>query len=165
MASIRRQGELYEIRECRSTARGPRQFTLARFKRALTPDTLAEAASRAHRPFDAQRLIDRARARGIPVTPYPRHAAARTLLAELRAGRPLEPTLVAQLGHALAAMEERSVPSHLIDAADWIGQSERARGKALRGLLRTASRIVRSRGPLRQPAPQPFPRFSSEATS
>ncbi len=74
----------------------------------------------------------------------------------------LEPTLVAQLKRALAAMEERSVPSHLIDASDWIGQSESARGKALRGLLRTASRIVRSRGPVRQAPPEPFPRFSSE---
>ena len=38
--------------------------------------------------------------------------------------------------------------------------------KALRGLLRTASRVLRSRGPLRALPAQAFPRFSSgEAAS
>jgi hypothetical protein len=127
MASIRKQGNSYEIRECRSTARGPRQFTLARFEHVLTPEVLDEAAARAHRPFDRRKLVERARERGIAVTEQRRSSAARRLLADLRSGRPLDPSL--------------------------------------RGLLRTASRVLRSRGPLRERPPEPFPRFSSGEAS
>lgn len=161
MASIRQQGNAYEIRECRPTKRGPRQYTLARFTGVLTPAVLDQAAARAHRPFDARKLVARARSRGLAVSPHRTHAAARQLLAELRAGRTIEPSLVALLKQALAVMEEGPLPEHLADAADWIGQSEAARGKALRGLLRVASRVVRSRGPRRALPHEPFPRFSS----
>jgi hypothetical protein len=163
MASIREQRGSYEIRECRTTERGPRQYILARFKDALTPESLEEAAARAQRPFDAQKLIAAARARGIAVTAERRHSAARQLLAELRAGRPLEPSLVALLKKALAEREERPLPEHLSDAADWVGRSEASRGKALRGLLRAASRVVRSRGPrhVARETRSLFPRFRS----
>ena len=117
MASIRKQRETYEIRECRSTERGPRQYTLARFKKVLTPEVLEEAAGRAQRPFDPQGLVAAARARGIAVTPLPRYATARRLLGELRDGRTLEPSLVGLLKHALSAMDERPLPAHLADAA------------------------------------------------
>jgi hypothetical protein len=165
MASIRKQGETREIRECRFTARGPRQYTLARFKGALTPEILEEAAARAQRPFDQEKLVARARARGIPVSSARRHSAARRLLGELRAGHALEPTLAALLKEALAAVEERPLPAHLADAADWVGRSEASRGRALRGLLRAASRVVRSRGPRRAVREARFPRFSSEAAA
>lgn len=161
MASIRRQGSRYEIRECRSTPDGPRQYTLARFDDVLTPDVLDEAAAQAQRPFDAAKLVARARERKIPVSTRRRHDAARELIAELRSGRTLEPSLVALLQQALAAHEARALPAHLADAADWVGRSEAARGKALRGLLRTASRVVQSRD-ARLPLPEErFPRFSS----
>jgi hypothetical protein len=163
MASIRQQRDTCEIRECRSTARGPRQYTLARFKGALTPEILEQAAARSQRPFDEQKLVARARARGIPVVSERRYASARRLLGELRTGQPLEPSLVALLKEALAGVEERPLPAHLADAADWIGRSEASRGKALRGLLRAASRVVRSRGPRRALPEARFPRFSSEA--
>lgn len=161
MASIRKQRDTYEIRECRSTERGPRQYTLARFKDVLTPEALDEAAARAHQPFDRQRLVARARAAGIAVTPHRMHNAARKLLAELRRGVAPEPSLVALLKRALAASKERALPEHLTSPADWLGRSEAARGKALRGLLRAASRVVRSRGPHRELPVEPFPRFSS----
>lgn len=161
MASIRKQRDTYEIRECRSTDRGPRQYTLARFKKMLTPEVLDEATARAQRPFDPQDLVARARARGIAVTPHRTHATARRLLGELRSGRSLEPTLVALLQRALAAMDEQPLPAHLTDAADWLARSEASRGKALRGLLRAASRVARSRGPRRDLPAEPFPRFSS----
>ena len=161
MASIRKQRETYEIRECRSTGRGPRQYTLARFKKVLTPEVLEEAAGRAQRPFDPQGLVAAARARGIAVTPLPRYATARRLLGELRDGRTLEPSLVGLLKRALAAMDERPLPAHLADAAEWLARSEASRGKALRGLLRAASRVARSRGPRRDRPAEPFPRFSS----
>jgi len=162
MASIRQQGDLFEIRECRTTARGPRQRTLARFRRILTPEVLDAAAARARRPFDRQALIDRARARGIAVSEERRCDEARRLLGRLRAGEPLRPSLVALLREALASLESHPLPPHLEDAAEWVGKSEAERGRALRGLLRAASRAARSRPPLRTPPRAAFPRFSSE---
>ena len=165
MASIRRQGDRLEIRECLTTDRGPRQRTLARFHRILTPEVLDRAAAQAQRPFDRQVLVQRARQQGIAVSDERRSADARRLIAELRAGQPLRPSLVSLLRDALARLESRPLPVHLEAAAEWLGASEAARGKALRGLLRAASRTARSRAPLRMPAQQPFPRFSSTQTS
>lgn len=161
MASIRRQGDAFEIRECLSTDRGPRQRPLARFRRVLTPEVLDQAEAAARRPFDRRALVDRARREGISVALERRNPEARKLLADLRAARPLDPTLVTLLRDALAMLACEPLPSHLVDVAEWVGRSEAARGKALRGLLRTASRVIRSRGPLRAPSPRAFPRFSS----
>lgn len=161
MASLRVQGRVCEIRECRSTARGPRQAVLVRFRGALTPEVLEQAEARAQRRFDRAELVASARRRGVPVSPYRTDAAARRLLAELRAGGTLEPGLVALLRDALGMLEARPLPEHLEDAAEWVGRSEAERGKALRGLVRTASRIVRSRGPRPEPEQPSFPRFSS----
>ncbi|MDJ0786968.1 MAG: hypothetical protein QNK05_09205 [Myxococcota bacterium] len=165
MASIRKQGATYEIRECRATPAGPRQFALARFQSVLTPEALDEAALRARRPFDRDRVLADARARGIPTTPHRRHEAARKLLGELRSGRPLEPSLVALLKQALADREAQPLPEHLEDAAEWVGRSETGRGRALRGLLRAASRVVHSRGDVTPLPDEPFPRFSSTPSS
>jgi hypothetical protein len=166
MASIRRQGNSFEIRECLSTDRGPRQRPLARFRGVLTPEVLDQAQAAARRPFDRHLLLERARRQGIPVNCERRHPEARKLLAHLRAGRALDPTLVTLLRGALELLASEPLPSHLSDVADWVGQSEAVRGRALRGLLRTASRTLRSRGPLREPPLQTFPRFSSgEAAS
>ena len=166
MASIRRQrslgGDRYEIRECLSTERGPRQHTLVTFSGALTPELLDAAEEKARRPFGREKLIERAREMGIPVTLRRRFPEARALLGRLQRGETLDPTLVELLRAALGSMRSEPVPSHLRDAAAWIGQSERERGKALRGLLRTADRILRSRGPLRTRPRDVFPRFSSE---
>jgi len=161
MASIRRQGNAYEIRECRSTERGPRQYTLARFTGVLTPEVLDEASARAHQPFDARKLVASARGRDIAVSTRRSDTSARHLLAEVRSGHAIEPRLVALLKQALSIMEEKPLPEHLADAAEWIGKSDAARGKAFRGLLRAASRVIRSRGPHRAQQDEPFPRFSS----
>lgn len=163
MASLRIQGRACEIRECRTTARGPRQYVLARFRGVLTPEVLQRAEARAQRPFDRAKLLASARRRGIPVSTHRTDAAARHLLAELRAGASIEPGLVALLREALGMLEAEALPEHLDDAADWIGRSQAERGKALRGLLRTASRIARSAGPRREPEQAPFPRFDSRA--
>lgn len=163
MASLRIQGRACEIRECRSTERGPRQYVLARFSGVLTPEVLERAAARARRPFDRAKLVASARRRGIPIGSQRTDAAARRLLAELRAGGSVDPGLVALLRDALAMLEAAPLPEHLTDAADWVGRSEAERGKALRGLVRTASRIARSAGPRRDPEERAFPRFSSHA--
>ena len=161
MASIRRQGNRFEIRECHSTASGPRQRVLARFDRVLTPEVLDEAAARAQRPFERDAVVRRARQQGIPCAAFYRSSEARRLLAALREGRPLQPSLVGLLREALARRDSRPLPSHLDDAAEWLGATEAERGKTLRGLLRAAGRALQSRGPLRT-APRPrFPRLNS----
>ena len=123
------------------------------------------AAAAARRPFDRDALIERARARGIAVTERPRSDAARRLLAELREGRTLDPTLVGLLRGALAGQTGRALPDHLVDPAEWLGHSEAARGRALRGLLRVASRVARSRGRRAEAEAEAkaetFPRFDS----
>jgi len=165
MASIRQQGNRFEIRECRDTPEGPRQRILARFDRILTPEVLDQAAARAQRPFDREALVQRARQQGIPCVDTYRSDDARRLVAALREGRSLQPTVVGLLREALAGLDSRPLPPHLDDAAEWLGASEAARGKALRGLLRSASRAMRSRGPLRTPPGPLFPRFSSAERS
>ena len=153
-----------EIRECVSTPRGPRQRALASFRGALTPEILDAAEERARRPFDRSALIARAIRMGVPVTYRRRFPEARALLAQLQRGARLEPSLAALLKAALEAMPTEPVPGHLQDAADWIGQSDRARGQTLRGLLRTADRILSSssRRPLRTRPEPSYPRFSSD---
>jgi hypothetical protein len=132
----------------------------------LTPEILDQAEAAARRPFDRHALVERARRQAIPIATERRHPEARKLLAQLRAGRGLDPTLVTLLRGALERRASEPLPPHLDDAAEWVGQSEAVRGKALRGLLRTASRVLRSRGPLREPPAQAFPRFDSgEAVS
>ena len=161
MASIRRSGDRCEIRECRVTERGPRQFRLVRFEGVLTPDVLDAAAGAARRPFDRGAVAARARAMGIPVSARRRSDAAHRLLAELRAGHRLDPALATLLREALAMQPAEPLPEHLEDAGEWIGRSEAERGRALRGLLRAASRVARSRDAVRVPDAEPFPRFSS----
>lgn len=161
MASIRQQKDLYEIRECVPTDKGPRQRALARFRGVLTPEILDAAESNASRPFDRTAVEARARDQGIPVSRRRRHPHARHLLAHLQRGGALEPTLVTLLRGALDALDARPVPEHLADAAEWIGQPDPDRGAALRGLLRSADRVLQSRPALRERARAPFPRFHS----
>jgi hypothetical protein len=163
MASIRRQGTRVQIRECRSTPRGPRQFLLVSFVGALTPEVLDRAEERARAPLDRRRLAAAARRKGIPVAPERRCAEARLLLARLRRGEPVAPTLVSLLRAALERLPARPLPAHLEDAAEWLGRSDFDRGNALRGVLRTADRILRSRGAVRERPAETFPRFRTLA--
>lgn len=161
MPSIRARNDRYEIRECRTTERGPRQFTLARFRGVLTPDVLDAAAAAARRPFDRETIVERARRAGIPISSERRNDPARQLLAALRSGQTIDPTLAELLRAELALHPGRALPAHLEDAANWIGRSEAERGKALRGLTRAASRVARGRGDVRAMPHEPFPRFCS----
>lgn len=163
MASIRRQGRRYEIRECRSTPRGPRQYVLASFTGVLTPEILDAAEQAAQRPFDRERLVARARGLGAGVSRRRRNRAARALLASLQRGAPLDPRLVTLLREALEPLPAAPLPEHLEEASEWLGQPEADRGRALRGLLRTADRIREARGALRARDERRYPRFHSEA--
>ncbi len=163
MASIRRQGRRCEIRECLVTERGPRQHMLVSCTGVLTPEVLGRAEACARRPFDRAKVVARARTLGVPVTQRRLFPEARVLLGALQRGAGLDPRLVTLLRAALELLPAAPVPEHLAEAAEWIGQPEAERGRALRGLLRTAGRILRSRGPLPAPPRASFPRFSSEA--
>lgn len=165
MASIRKQGRRYEIRECRSTERGPRQYVLASFTGVLTPEILDAAEAVAQRPFDRDALVARARRLGVGVSPRRRFSEARALLAAVQRGAPVDPRLVTLLREALEPLPAEPVPEHLVEAAEWLGQPEADRGRALRGLLRTADRILQSRGAgLRERDERPFPRFRSSGS-
>ena len=170
MASIRKQGDVFEIRECIRTGAGPRQRALARFRRILTPADLDRARAAARQPFDRAELVKRARAQGIPVAETPRHDEARRLLAYLRDGGAVEPILAKLLIESLAGFQVPAIPTgaddwklpeHLEGVLEWVGRPESMRGRALRGLLRTASRIARSRREMREKVEEAFPRFSS----
>jgi hypothetical protein len=145
----------YEVRESISTPAGPRARTLATF-RVLTRSVLSDAAAKAQRPFDAAKVRARAAALGAPQRTYDAAASASTLLAQLREGEPLPPTLVAELRRALPR-SGHEVPDSLQPAVEWIGVDDAAKGRALRDLLDLASQIP----PRPRPSASAFPRLSS----
>ena len=162
---VRRSPDRVEIRESHTTPRGPRSRTLARFSGPLTPDVLERAASRATRPFDAGRLVRRARTAGIRVASRSREPEARALLARLHRGDPIDPVIAGLLKSALAAVPTAPVPESIADVSDWVGASAAERGAVLRDLLDTYARIAASRPPRRERRRAFFPRFSSEGAA
>jgi hypothetical protein len=158
---VRRSPTRFEIRESRSTPRGPRSRVLASFRETLTRDALDRAAARATRPFDAAALVRRARALGIPVRKRSREPEARALLSRLRRGDPLDAVLAAALRRALARLPESPIPESLAEVSEWVGASAVERGAALRDLLDLYGRIARSRPARRRRERARFPRFSS----
>ena len=158
---VRRSPTRFEIRESRSTPRGPRSRVLSSFLETLTRDVLDRAAARAARPFDAATLVRRARTLGIPVLERSREPEARALLSRLRRHDPLDPVLAASLRRALARLPEAPVPESLAEVSEWVGASSAERGAALRQLLDLYGRIVGSRPPRRRRERARFPRFSS----
>jgi hypothetical protein len=158
---VKRPDGRVEIREALATPAGPRSRTLASGREPLGPELLERAARRARRGFDRERLLARARQLGIAIGARREATSARALLAELRAGATLDPSLVTLLRDALAALPATPVPDALADVAEWVGRDDAARGAALRDLLRVSDRIVRSREPARTRRARPFPRFAS----
>jgi hypothetical protein len=158
----RRQDGRVEIREARSTPRGPRSRTLASFRGVLTPEIFERAEARAERPLDRLALMARARELDIPLTTRRGDREMRALLARLRRPEPVDPVLAGLLRSALEPVPVAPVPERLAEAAEWIGASDRERGEALRGLLRVSDRILASRARLRQRRRRRYPRFASE---
>ena len=158
---VRRSPTRVEIRESRSTSKGPRSRVLGSFPQALTADVLEGAAEKAGRPFDAASLRSRARVMGIPVLERSREPEAHALLSRLRRRDPIDPVLLTCLRRALAKLPESSIPESLEEVSEWIGASTAQRGAALRELLDLYGRITQSRPPRRDRPRQGFPRFSS----
>lgn len=156
-----RDRDRIEIRESRSTAKGPRSRQLARFSGALTPAVLARAAARATRPFDPQALVRRARVMGIPVEARGPEREARALLARLRRGDAIDPVLAGLLVRALEGVATAQVPEDVAEVSEWIGATPASRGAALRDLLDTFGRIAASRPPRRERPKTPYPHISS----
>lgn len=155
---VRRSGRV-EIREAHHTPRGPRSRTLASFKGALTEEILDRAASAATRGLDRDALRRRARELGVAVETAGADAHARALIGRLRRGAPLDPLLVGLLREQLEGRPSAPVPDDAADVIDWLGASDHERGRALRDVLRLYDRIARSRGPVREPERERFPRF------
>jgi len=162
---LKRSGERIEIRESRSTPRGPRSRQLARFVGALTPEILARAAAAASRPFDAAALTRRARVLGIPVETRARESEARALLARLRRDDPIDPVIAGLLVTALGGVAAAPLPESLGEVGEWVGASPAARGAALHDLLEAFGRIAESRPTRRTRQREIFPHFSSAETA
>src|SRR3954451_12268378 len=82
----------FEIRESRSTAKGPRSRTLASFDE-LTDEVIEKARQRASKPPNAGELRGAARRVGPPVARSRADQAARELIARLGSGEEPEPRL------------------------------------------------------------------------
>ena len=143
---VARKGRRYEARESVSTPAGPRARTLATFE-SLDDDVLARVREHATTAVDEAALLRSARKAGAPVAVGQSDAdrAARTLLAELNAGRGPSPILAAALEDALGTAREtrrkRTISDPVRAAMAWAGTSLTERGEALRDLLLLADRI------------------------
>ena len=162
---VRRSGDSVEIRESRSTPRGPRSRQLTRFSGALTPGAVARASAAATRPFDPEALVRRARVLGIPVDGHSQETEARALLARLRRGDPIDPVMAGLLARAIDALSIDPIPEHLSEVGEWIGATTAERGAVLRDLLDTFGRIEQSRPSRRRRPRSRFPHFSSAITA
>jgi hypothetical protein len=161
MASVtaRRDGR-YELRESVRTGAGPRSRTLATF-RVLTDDILDRAVARASRPVDREAIRRRAQALGVPDGRQQQAQLARALMTQLRReGRPAGPW-ARLLADELRTRGRRApaLPDTLPPLVEWLGSDARARGDALRELLRMTDRIPATR----EPRPLAFPRIDSSA--
>ncbi len=135
---------MFEIRESRVTARGPRSRTLASF-RTLTPEALAKAAARASKPLDAEQVRRAAQRKGAPLASSDSDLAAATLLRELEQGRPPRASLTQLLRETLAGAAGR-LNSNAAAAAAWIASTPRQRGEALHDLLLLVDSLPTGRG-------------------
>lgn len=157
----------FEVRESRSTPKGPRSRTLVTFKE-LSPEVIEKARARAAKAPEARELRDAAIRAGAPIAEDPPDRAARELLRLLGDGSTVEPKLRRLLLDSLAREERRTIgapapePRPAVSdaaraAAQWIGASAEKRGAALVDLLGLADALpfeIRSRE-------IDFPRFSS----
>ena len=148
-----------EIRESRSTPRGPRSRTLASFRGTLTEAHLDRAEMASAGGFDREAIRSRARALGVPIARSSADSEACELIAQLRRGAHIDPVLVGVLREQLDGRVSAPVPDNLAEVVEWIGASDSERGEALRDVLRLYDTIARSRDARREPGVARFPRF------
>jgi hypothetical protein len=156
-----RRGE-FEIRESRSTPKGPRSRTLATF-RELSDEVIEKARARASKTLSAEELRSAAKRAGATMAQAPVERAARELIAELGKGRRLDPSLRHLLIDLLRRDGLKSVePIPASDAAravaEWMAATPEERGKTLVDLLLLADALP-SGG--RRGKPLRFPRLES----
>jgi hypothetical protein len=146
----------FEIRESRTTSRGPRAKTLVSFTE-LTDEAIAKAQRKARKPLDAEEMRRAARRVGAPIAGRPVDRAARQLIAELARGTEPAPKLRRLLVDALGGgwSEPATSPASSRSAAEWIAATPEQRGKTLEDLLLLADALPHAgrRGqPLRFPS-------------
>jgi hypothetical protein len=155
-----KRGE-FEIRESRSTPKGPRSRTLASFKE-LSDEVIEKARAKAAKPPTPEELRSAARRAGAAVAPAPIDRAARELIAELGKGRQLDPTLRHMLTDLLGAENGDGGTKPASDAgravAEWMASTPRERGNALFDLLLLADALPHGG---RVGKPLEFPRLDS----
>lgn len=149
----------FEIRESRSTPKGPRSRTLASFEE-LTDEVIEKAVQRASKPLTPDELRGAARRVGAPVARPAVDQAARELLAELGMGREPEPRLqrllTAKLRQGAAGAITPPDPSSAV--AEWMAATPADRGKTLVDLLLLADALPHG---ARRGKPLLFPRLKS----
>jgi hypothetical protein len=128
----------YEIRESRSTPKGPRSRTLATF-RELDDAVIDKARARSDKSLSEQDVRKAAQRAGAPGARAVVDRAARELIAELGKGRRLDPALRHLLLDLLAGEngEEPARSSSETEraVAAWMASTPRERGNALVDLL------------------------------
>ncbi len=151
---VARHGGVWEVRESRATAAGPRSRTLATF-RTLTPEIVERARARSAKPLHPSDLRKAALRAGAPVASGDADRATGELLAELAAGREPRGALRRLLLDALGGRPAMSDSARA--AARWVAATPRERGETLRDLLLLADRLP----PGRASAGRRFPRVRS----
>lgn len=125
----------FELRESRSTPKGPRARTLASFD-ALSDEVIEKGQAKAAKRLDPDLLRAAARRVGAPVEPAPADRAARELIAELgKGGRP-QPRLRRLLSSMLGEDHRATAPAGPGEGvAEWIAATPEERGRSLVDLL------------------------------
>lgn len=146
----------WEIRESRTTEKGPRSRTLATFE-TLTGEVIAAAAARSESGLDAAKLRRAAVKAGAPLPESAADQAAATLLKELGEGR--RPRRALEVLLAGSVTRERPIVSdEARSAVEWLGTSLEQRGEALRDLLLLGDAL-----PHKRPGELRFPPLGSRA--
>lgn len=153
----------FEVRESRSTSKGPRSRTLASFSE-LTEEVIAKVRERTENPPTPAALRALAAKAGAPVPGPEVDEAARRLIRLLAEGKRPSPMLRKLLNAVesenrgdLPAEREAGVSHAARSAAEWIGAGPEERAKTLRDLLELTDAL-----PVRlRPDEIRFPRLNS----
>lgn len=135
----------FEIRESRSTPKGPRSTTLASFE-VLDDEAIEKARAKASKPLDPEALRQAARKISAPVAAPPAERAARELIAALGKGHQVDPTLRRILLDLLErGRRDGRQPSPWHEAvhevAEWMAATPAEKGRALFDLLLLADAL------------------------